>query len=273
LEDSESVPDSVPKNGLEKPIGGFYLDYEHGTSSGGGAKKTVSTFNLEENKSAQDNFEVALRQHAADYVSFLVNKKKLDHAKVILENVLKIYGDFLPLLKANLLYWAKDSETTKNYSPVVAAADLVLSQINVDELAKFYGLNHEATETNVVKQNDKLKEALTKALLTKAEALLDMYLAVPNEEHKERFLHTAAELNKWNKNIADTHLKIQVYQEKLKGNLGAALKIIKKKLEGSNDQEATMLLVNIFETLGWHHWAHNKKMWLLIQFPNDYPLF
>jgi len=228
---------------------------------------------MEENKSPQENFEIALKQHSADYVSFLVSKKKLDHAKVVLEEVLKKFDNFLPLLKANLLYRAKEAETSKNYLQVIEAADLVVSQINADELAKFYGLNHETTDTNIVKQNDKLKETLTKALRTKAEALLEMYLAKPSEEHKEVFLSTAAELSKWSKNNVDTQLKIQVYQERLKGNSGAALKILKKKLDSGNDQESIQLMIDIFEELGWKHWAQNKKTWLLFQYPNDYPLF
>jgi len=202
-----------------------------------------------------------------------VTKKKLDHAKLLLEETVKKYGDFLPLLKANLSFYAKEAETTKNYAEVVAAADLVVSQINIDELAKFCGHNHEATEANIVKQNDKLKETLVKALHTKAEALLDLYLIASNEEHKEAFLKTVLELTKWNKNNVDAHLKIQVYQEKLKGNAGAALKILKKKLESGNDQEAITLMIDIFAELGWHHWVQNKKQWLLIQFPAEYPLF
>jgi len=190
-----------------------------------------------------------------------------------LEETLKKYADFLPLLKTNMLYFAKEAETTKNYALVVAAADLVISQINTDELAKFSGLNHEATEANIVKQNDKLKETLVKALHTKAEALLELFLGASNVEHKEAFLKTVLELSKWNKNNVDAQLKIQVYQEKLKGNAGAALKIIKKKLEAGNDQESTTLMIDIFEELGWHHWVQNKKQWLLIQFPADYPLF
>jgi len=191
----------------------------------------------------------------------------------VLEEVLNNYDNFLPLLKANLHFRAKEAETTKNYSQVIEAANLVISQINADELAKFYGLNHETTDTNVVKQNDKLKETLAKALRTKAEALLDMYLVESSEDRKEVFLSTVAELNKWSKNNVDTQLKIQVYQEKLKGNSGAALKILKKKLESGNDQESIALMIDIFEELGWNHWAQNRKTWLLLQYPNDYPLF
>jgi len=185
----------------------------------------------------------------------------------------KKYDNFLPLLKANLFFQVKEAETSKNYVQVIEAANRVVSQINTDELAKFYGLNNETTDTNIVKQNDKLKETLAKALRTKAEAQLEMYLAENNEHHKEVFLNTATELNKWNKNNADAPLKIQVYQEKLKGNLGAALKILKKKLESGNDQESIALMIDIFKELGWNHWVENKKTWLIIQYPNDYPLF
>jgi len=88
LEEGESVPDAVPKKGLLKPPGGCFLEYSI-LSTSPTPKKGLATFNVEENKSAQENYETALKQHAADYVSFLVSKKKLDHAKVVLEEVLK----------------------------------------------------------------------------------------------------------------------------------------------------------------------------------------
>jgi len=114
---------------------------------------------------------------------------------------------------------------------------------------------------------------LTGAYQSKAEALLDLYLLTHNNDDKEAFLKVVTDLNKWSKNNVDIPLKLQVYQEKLKGNLGAALKLLKKKAEGGNDKETNSLMIEIFNELGWYHWSLNKSQLEIIQFPQDYALF
>jgi len=218
------------------------------------------------------NYELSLQHHIADYVINLVTKKKLDHAKVLLEENLKKYPEFLPLLKANITYHSKEAETSKNYGAVVQAADILISKIDENELAKFFGLKHEE-EGNVVKTFEKSKGMLTGAYQSKAEALLDLYLLTHNNDDKEAFLKVVTDLNKWSKNNVDIPLKLQVYQEKLKGNLGAALKLLKKKAEGGNDKETNSLMIEIFNELGWAHWSLNKSQLEIIQFPQDYALF
>jgi len=74
LEEGENVPDTVPKKGLAKPLGGFFIEYVVGPSTSS-PKKAAPSFPHEENKSAQENYELSLKQHAADYISSLVTKK------------------------------------------------------------------------------------------------------------------------------------------------------------------------------------------------------
>jgi tripeptidyl-peptidase-2 len=273
LDEGESTDTSVPKKGLLKPVGGFWIDHFITPSNGGSTRKSQNTgFAFEDNKSIQENYELSLQHHIADYVTNLVSKKKLDHAKAILEENLKKYPEFLPLLKANVTYHSKEAETSKNYGAVAHAADMLISKIDENELAKFFGLKHEE-EGNVVKTFEKSKGMLTGAYQSKAEALLDLYLLTHNNDDKEAFLKVVNDLNKWSKNNVDIPLKLQVYQEKLKGNLGAALKLLKKKAESGNDKETTLLMIEIFNELGWYHWSQNKSQLDIIQFPQDFALF
>jgi len=211
---------------------------------------------------------LSLQYHLAEYISSLITKKKLDHAKVLLEENLKQFGDFLPLLKTNLNFYCKEAETTKNYGAVIKAADLLISHIDENDLAKFFGLKHEDD-----KSKDLLKTMLTSTYQIKAEALLDLHLLSHDQNDKESFFKVYGDLNKWTKNNVEIPLKLQINFEILKGNLGAALKLLKKKSEGGNDKETNAEMIEIFKELGWDHWVKHKIQSQIIQFPHDFALF
>jgi len=131
LDEGETSDASVPKKGLVKPVGGIFIDYIFSTSAAALKQKSKkgSNFVFDENKSLQENYIQSVQLHSAEYISSLIPKKKLDYAKILLEENLKIYPDFLPFLKANLTYYCKEAETTKNYGAVIKAADLLLSKM------------------------------------------------------------------------------------------------------------------------------------------------
>jgi len=142
-DEGETLDLSVPKKGLLKPVGGIFIDYYYTTSAPPNKQnkaKKGPVFTVEDNKSIQENYVFSLQYHLAEYISSFITKKKLDHAKVLLEENLKQFGDFLPLLKTNLNFYCKEAETTKNYGAVIKAADLLISHIDENDLAKFYGL-------------------------------------------------------------------------------------------------------------------------------------
>uniref|UniRef100_A0A6B2KWT8 Tripeptidyl-peptidase 2 n=1 Tax=Arcella intermedia TaxID=1963864 RepID=A0A6B2KWT8_9EUKA len=279
--EGENVPDSVPKKGLDRPIGGVLISYIHTVAPSPPRKGTSQSYTLEESKSPQENFTDSLQQHAADYITFLVSKKKLDHAKVILEQSLAEYPKYLPLLKAALGFRMKEAETAKTYKPelsnqVIAAADAILGEISADELAKFFGLNHESSENNELKKHEKLRDILTKALVAKAEAYLQIYLNTKSEESKLAFLHNMDEVSKWHKNLSSLSEISQnslVHYEKIKGNLGGALKLMKKKLEAANDKDVSKEFIELCKEAGWDHWVENKLAWNIINFPSNFAPF
>jgi len=227
---------------------------------------------IEDNKSVQENYSNSLQFHIADFISALIGRKKLDQARVLLDDNLKLYPDFLPLLKTNVNYFCREAETNKNFVAVVKAADLLISHIDENDLATFFGLKHEEDQ-NLVKAKDLLKQMLTSTYQQKAEALLELYQVSHEANDKEAFFKAFGDLNKWTKNNVEIPNKLQVNYERLKGNLGAALKLLKKRAETANDKETNAEMVEIFKELGWHHWVQNKSQSQIIQFPHDFALF
>jgi len=272
LEEGESIPDAVPSKGLIKPLGGILLEYVVTTLDKKPNAPPIS-FTIDEKKSPQENYEETVKQNAVNYLNFLI-PKKMDYAKILLDELVKKYSNYLPLLSCNLTYNEKVAEEKKDYSGVVISADLLLSQIDTKELATFFGTIHSEEESEAVKQHTKTKELLLSTLKTKALALVKQYQIRPAQETKQEIINTANELNKWVKLAEETqYFEVFFAVEKVKGNLGSALKALKKQLDTSNNKKAAELMIEIFTELKWDHLVENRRSLLLVQHPPAYTLF
>jgi len=273
LDAGESVPDSVGKKGLEIPTSGIALEFIYTKTTGGkdASSKKGSSYILEDQKSAEENYAESIRQHVVDYISFLVKKQKFDLAKSLMEDALKTHTDYLPLLKLNVHYLAKVAEEGKgDHSAVIVAADRLISRIDANELALFYGTRHEEED----KSHDTKKEMLLTALRHKAKSQLAIYKIKKNEEVKQAFFGTIAEINKWAKVSEENKYAAEyIASERLRGNLGAALKAIKKRIGNSSEKEVHQEMMDVLGELGWAHWQENYQSKMPTFFPPSYTLF
>ncbi|CAN5159311.1 hypothetical protein BH23VER1_BH23VER1_03290 [soil metagenome] len=154
---------------------------------------------------------------------------------------------------------------------VLAAADGVITAIDQEALARYFGRRHEP-ETPDDKRQAKVREReralLAEALAAKARVAAQMGVVEPMRKSMDA-------LEGW-VDVAegDTFLETRLAVARATGDLGNQLALLTEKLEGSDakkiDYEARIAL---FRELGWHHLAESEERWQLRRFQDTYEPF
>jgi tripeptidyl-peptidase-2 len=156
---------------------------------------------------------------------------------------------------------------------VIAAAEAVIDSIDRDQLAAFYGVNHADDEgPEGERESERMTEqldALVEALTAKARAL--QRLAVDSGQ-TESFDAAMTELARWDDEPGDEHRDLLIDAELIHDRPGNALRLLNERAaEPGADRALLERRLELFEQLGWTHWAERQRRDLLVRFPDRYP--
>jgi len=159
---------------------------------------------------------------------------------------------------------------------LVAAAEEVVALLDVTALAAAFGVAIDKDDKEQAKQRKKdeaKKKALVVALHTKALALADLH-ALDAAAHPLAALDAAvAALHKWAAH--SEHVKLTCRWHKAHGRSATALSVLNETLGKEKkppSKENLELKTELYDALGWSHWASLGKAVLHVKFPPGFPL-
>lgn len=186
------------------------------------------------------------------------------------------YAGHVPLLVEWLRYTYGEGppyEDDGRRARVEQAADKVIAAIDRDALAKALGVRYDpkdpeelATKKRVEERRDALVEALTK----KARVLLEA-----GKARTKDFEAAWADLRRYADITEAKYARFRYAMALADGFLGKALEIAREAIKDSPfDKQGYRWRIELYEKLGWAHWAALEKRWLLRRFPpGGYPPF
>eukprot|EP00252_Welwitschia_mirabilis_P023337 TRINITY_DN6570_c0_g1_i2.p1 TRINITY_DN6570_c0_g1~~TRINITY_DN6570_c0_g1_i2.p1 ORF type:complete len:443 (-),score=97.06 TRINITY_DN6570_c0_g1_i2:334-1662(-) len=179
------------------------------------------------------------------------------------------------------------NDPIKHHSEVIKAADDVILSINKEELAKYFGIKHKPDEEDVKKHMEELRDYLADAFYKKGLALTELESLMPGEadekkneilgdSQNDRFEENYEELCKWADVTSHKYGLLSVQRERRLKRLGSALKVIDHLIQDDSKAPEKKLFdvrMSIIEETGWEYLASYERDWLLVRFPEKYPLF
>ena len=160
------------------------------TAKAAESKDKLPDIKDDEKKKDEDEDALSMEEKQRDAMIDWIGKKIKDQTEQkkafesFGEELLKKYGDHLPLLLLKLDIFAKD----KDVSPkeVISIADEILSKVNLDEIAAFFGKKAaDKQDKEYVKNNKKYKEqkaAVIDALKAKLNAVKAQLIGADNKK-------------------------------------------------------------------------------------------
>jgi tripeptidyl-peptidase II len=276
--------------GVKKPLGAIKLCFAAPPKPKTAATKSSTS-------SSPLGLPDQLSKYIVDHISALVNQSKFDEAQKLLaklkeestkatpsESLLApvIPGIFKDDSKAMKLVLAvlelkiADGTTTdpiERRKAVTAAAHEVISRIDRDALAVFFGMRRTPEETaEQGKQMEEQKKFLLDALKRKALALLGG--STPLSEDEQKMLSDAvSDIRRWvdlDSGSAEFN-EVVVKYERSRNNVGAALRMLRKEL-GTNhsnilSKKGSEVLLELLQSLGWQHLLDAERRNQLARFP------
>lgn len=290
--------------GVKKPLGAIKLAFAAPPKPSNGGGKSVGSTSSPGSLSLQDQISKLI----VDNVSGLVNQSKFEEAQKLLAqlrsdnaasaagsgsaglllapvipSIFKEDAKAMKLALAVLELKIVDGSMTDSFDrrkAVVAAAQDVISLIDRNALALYFGLRRTAEEAaEQGKQQEEQKKILLDALKRKALALLGG--AEPLGEDLEKTLSdTVSDIKRWvdlDSGAAEFN-EVTVKYERSHKNHGAALKLLRKEIGASNasitNKKGSDTLLELLTTLGWTHLADAERRSQLTRFPaGPLPLF
>ncbi|CAL8469996.1 g9538 [Coccomyxa elongata] len=291
------------ENGKGEAPGKVSLSYSVPPKKENGAGKDGADKNGKgEDKEILKTPEERLKEAVRDaQVSFLKQMKRdtpeEDAAYMKFDtDLLKEHPKHLPLLSARLASIKSVSPELhpKKFEEVVAAADEVIAAIDTTALAKHLARKTPEEGPGAAakkKEAEEQKTALLDALEKKANALLELQPTAPekttsaagpeeqasaSEVPADSFEAAILELQTWADTTEETYALLHAKRLARKGRFAGALKALEKSASPEDKPPAKEVLLyreELFQKLGWQHWALQEESRIKECFPSAYALF
>ncbi|XP_077987332.1 tripeptidyl-peptidase 2-like [Glandiceps talaboti] len=231
-------------------------------------------------KNKEDEYNDALRDLKINWMS------KLENDDLYVELSEK-YQDHLPLYVARMTAKETSKERSKQLSEVVAAADKVLSLINVIELATYIAMKTDPRpDASTIKvEMEKQKTAMIDALRIKGAALADHVLCGRAEgtlevgsEAEQTIIKDMnanfAEFQKWIDILDNKALPFTIKYALVHKYYGTALKgMIKLNEDSKPNKEHEKKCIELYQQLGWEHVVQHVENWIPVKYPASFMPF
>jgi tripeptidyl-peptidase-2 len=200
----------------------------------------------------------------------------------LFQELLKDRRDDLPVLVVRLHRLDTEAERENRLDRIVAAAEAVVAHIDAGKLAAHFGSRVDADDPKAVAERAKMtaqRDTLVDALYRKGRALGYMDLPEVREKrpikdkaaHDKAFEDTFAELRRWVDTTEAGHYLLHARRERRIGRPGRALEALNKHLAWHPlHPEQAAKRGELYEELGWKHWAAYERQWQIVRFPPEY---
>ncbi|MDJ0974749.1 MAG: hypothetical protein QNJ98_09850, partial [Planctomycetota bacterium] len=196
--------------------------------------------------------------------------------KKLFQQARSLHAGHLPLLVEWLRFVYGDGppfDDKQQANRVYAAAEKVIDAIDRDALTKALGVKYDKEDAKDLarqKRANERKAAYVEALTKKARVLLEA-----GKASKADFEKTWVELRRFVDVKQSKYARFRYEVEIANGFLGKALEIVRDTIkEHPFEKKAYAKRIELYEKLGWDHWAALEKRWLLRRFPpGGYPPF
>ncbi len=201
------------------------------------------------------------------------------------QELLKDRRDPTPVLVARLHRLDTEAEREQRLDRIVAAADAVIAPIDSAKLAAHFGVRVDTDDPKATSEREKmtkLRDTLVDALYRKGRALGYMDLPEVLEKrpikdkaaHDKAFEANFAELRRWVDTAEASYYLLHARRERRMGRPGRALDALNKHLPWQPPSaEQAAKRGELYEELGWKHWAAYERQWQMIRFPAEYERF
>ncbi len=198
------------------------------------------------------------------------------------KELLKDRRDDLPVLVARLHRLDTEAEREQRLDRIVAAADAVIEHIDAAKLAAHFGVRVDTDDAKAAAERDKMtkqRDALIDALYRKGRAL--GYMDLPEvlakrpikdkPAHDKAFEANFAELRRWVDTTEASYYLLHARRERRQGRPGRALEALNRHMPWHPlNPEHAAKRGELYEELGWKHWAAYERQWQIIRFPAEY---
>lgn len=227
-------------------------------------------------RSEEDQAKEAVRDLLLARATKLIGKKEFLPAW---ERLASEYPAHLPVVQSKLHHYDAEADRLTALAEVITAADAVLSLIDQDELAKFFGTrsvpgDQPAAQKKLQQEKDKEKAILIDALARKARALGD-------SKKWEEFLLAYAALQKWADVETTPYVHVALLHDRHHNAHGLALQRLRKlqdvekadKEKVATDEKIAQLTAETLGDLQWAHWAKVEAQWTRRRAPASFRRF
>lgn len=230
-------------------------------------------------RSELEKLAEAVRDLRVSKLANLRGEKDREAFEKLADEILKDYPNHLPVLVEKLKR-LDDDKREERVPEIVAACDAILGQIDTAKLAAFAGVKQtveDAATKRYVDEMDKLKSTLVDTLYRKGRAYA--HQDPPKDEAARKawddaFEQNFVELRKWVNTTDKDYVLLHIARERFHGRLGNAIKLLDAHIkENKPDKKLSEKRAEIFDELGWKHWADHERKWTLIRYPATYPPF
>ena len=208
-----------------------------------------------------------------------------DRFDELAEEILGEHPNHFPVLIAKLHRLDQIHNRKGQLSAVVAAADAVIAQIDVEQLVSHYGSRVNWDDPAALLLRTKLdakREVLADTLYRKGRAL--GYMELPDviarhpiadpKAHDKAFEENFAKLRLWVDTTDRKYVLLHIRCERRKGCYGKALKLLNRFIPTSAPNYWYIKKRrDVYESLGWKHLAEYESRSLMISFQKDYEPF
>lgn len=214
------------KNSEEKTLKLKGLPFMYAVSSSKPSPASPTT-NIHEG-TISEQLEESLLQQTVTFLTSLLSPSKMNDFNSLIQTILEQHPKHLPLLQLHLRALDQAPDRTGNLDKIIAAADLILNNIDQSSLAIHFGtrLDSDDPVQNKIRQEmTKKKETLIDALYRKILALSEKNAPLQEIEKHYKLLQ------QWVEPTDSKFTSLSVKLEQSKKFFGKALSILRKNLE------------------------------------------
>jgi tripeptidyl-peptidase-2 len=202
----------------------------------------------------------------------LMGEEDADAFDSIASEVLAERPNYMPVLLNQMERAAEGDDS----NATIAAAKLVVANVDTEVLAAYIGVNHDKDaddfDEELSDDMDEMKSALTDALTLVAETLGDN--AVSDDAASiEDFENAIADLEVWSSIDSDDGFDLRLKREMLHNRHGKALAMLSSNLSDEPDKDVYEQRIELLEMIGWDEWAEHERSLLLTRYPKHTTLF
>ncbi len=220
----------------------------------------------------------SLDEKLFDYQLKTLKSMKVENDKEIFDslyNKLKEKDDSLKLAQIRLDFLKQKPDRTKRLDEIIAAADDVISKIDQEKLAAYFGRRHEGDDKQSKEMNEQ-KEALIDALYAKACAIawrelpevVKDHLVEDQTKQDEELTKAYDAFKAWADPDSEKYFLLKVRMESRKKLYATAIETLNKHMDDeSPSQQHLEKLRDLYEDLGWTDLENIVQTQLLIDYP------